>query len=393
MDVITPVNGFSSFGNTISPGSFSGIHFGYREPNSYYRKSALIFERTDSHNQGGNASGKIHFLLRNDGQYSATDLNDAVVTIDSDPNGNRGSVRFGVGNSTPQTLLHLSGSHTTTQFRLTLPSIANGAGNGEISLQSWVSEPGVSWDAGGIGMNVSNNNGSPSQFGRLNTQIGQSYIRFIPNGGAMEFNTTDNAGTSHKTSMYLSNGKLGIGTQNPTAKLDVIGGINISPDFGIRKSGDNWIIGYSNSLPGVVIGSGTETDQLTISSGGAERMRFSNNGNVGIGTSTPDNKLTVNGNIKAKKLIITQAGWADYVFKPNYKLMSLDSLNHFIIDKRHLPDMPDETKILKEGNDVGNTQVLLLKKIEELTLYIIQLNNKIEKQNKEIKLLQLKKNR
>jgi hypothetical protein len=114
-------------------------------------------------------------------------------------------------------------------------------------------------------------------------------------------------------------------------------------------------------------------------------------GNVGIGVINPSDKLVVDGNIKAKKLIITQTGWADYVFKPNYNLMSLDSLNHFIKEKQHLPGISDEKAIIKEGNDLGNTQVLLLKKIEELTLYIIQLNNKIEKQSKEIKQLQQKK--
>jgi hypothetical protein len=224
-----------------------------------------------------------------------------------------GNKNVGIGTTLPQTLLHISGSHYSTQLRLTLPATSNGAGNGDISLQSWVSEPGVSWDAGGIGMNVSNDNGSPSQFGRLNTQIGQSYIRFIPNGGGMEFNTTDNAGTSYKSSMYLSNG------------------------------------------------------------------------NVGIGTITPDNKLTVNGNIKAKKLIITQTGWADYVFDSSYQLSPLSEVEKYIKANKHLPGIPTEKEVSKNGIDLGENQVSLLKKIEEMTLYMIKLEKEITSLKNEMK--------
>ena len=101
-------------------------------------------------------------------------------------------------------------------------------------------------------------------------------------------------------------------------------------------------------------------------------------GNVGIGTTTPDNKLTVNGNIKARKLIVTQSGWADYVFKPTYKLMTISSLEKYINQNGHLPDIPNEKSITENGNDIGQTQTLLLRKIEELTLYIIKMEKEIQ---------------
>lgn len=98
----------ASIGGTISPGSFAGFHFGYLEvANTAYRKSALVFERTDNNNQGGNASGKIHFLLNNASSSSATALSSAVVTIDSDANGTNGTVRMGVGQSSPLAALHV----------------------------------------------------------------------------------------------------------------------------------------------------------------------------------------------------------------------------------------------------------------------------------------------
>ncbi|MCG3165285.1 MAG: hypothetical protein POELPBGB_01047 [Bacteroidia bacterium] len=128
----------------------------------------------------------------------------------------------GIGTTAPSALLHIWGAHSTTQSRLTLPAVNNGGGTGEVNLQLWVSEPGVSWDAGGIGTNVTNNNGTPSGFGRINTGLGQSYIRFITNGGAMAFNTTNNAGTYYQT-MYMVNGNVGISTTNPQGKLHIVG--------------------------------------------------------------------------------------------------------------------------------------------------------------------------
>jgi hypothetical protein len=98
----------ASIGGTISPGSFAGLHFGYLETgNTAYRKSALVFERTDNNGQGGNASGKIHFLLNNVASQSATALSSAVVTIDSDAGGTNGTVRMGIGQSSPLAALHV----------------------------------------------------------------------------------------------------------------------------------------------------------------------------------------------------------------------------------------------------------------------------------------------
>ncbi len=109
-----------------------------------------------------------------------------------------------------------------------------------------------------------------------------------------------------------------------------------------------------------------------------------NNGIVTIGTSTnpaPGDgnlKLAVNGNIYTKKLKITQTGWADFVFDSDYRLLPLDKLEEYIKQHHRLPDMPAEKEVLANGADVGDQQVLLLQKIEELTLYIIELKKEVE---------------
>jgi hypothetical protein len=92
-------------------------------------------------------------------------------------------------------------------------------------------------------------------------------------------------------------------------------------------------------------------------------------------------KLSVDGSIVAKEMIITVSDWSDFVFKPDYKLMDLNSLESFIILNKHLPGLPNATSVAKDGIEVGNMQKILLQKIEELTLYVIEL----KKDNEEIK--------
>ena len=124
------------------------------------------------------------------------------------------------------------------------------------------------------------------------------------------------------------------------------------------------------------------------------KMRIGANGNVGIGVATvgADYKLYVNGFIKAKKLRVDINGWADYVFDPSYNLMPLPELAKFISVNRRLPEIPTAAEVEKEGIDVGSNQTALLKKIEELTLYIIEQNKKLESQQMRIEVLEKKMN-
>jgi hypothetical protein len=119
----------------------------------------------------------------------------------------------------------------------------------------------------------------------------------------------------------------------------------------------------------------------------------SKDGSVGIGTNIttdPDYKLFVDKGIKTKKVKVTQAGWPDYVFHQQYKLPSLIEVEKFIKANNHLPEVPSAEEIEKDGLNLGDNQATLLKKIEELTLYIIDLNKKSEEQNKKIAELEKK---
>ncbi len=120
-------------------------------------------------------------------------------------------------------------------------------------------------------------------------------------------------------------------------------------------------------------------------SANAELFRVLGNGNIGIGTNNPQSRLSVNGDLFSKKVKVTQTGWPDYVFKSDYRLLPLSQLESYIIQHKHLPGIVTEQEVSVSGVDLGDNQAALLKKIEELTLYLIEQNKKLEEQNSRLK--------
>lgn len=112
---------------------------------------------------------------------------------------------------------------------------------------------------------------------------------------------------------------------------------------------------------------------------------FYTTGNVGIGTNAILNyKLAVDGKIRAREVKVDNDTWADYVFFKNYKLPTLEEVEKHIQDKGHLINIPSAAEVEANGIELGEMNKLLLEKIEELTLYVIQ-------QEKRIKSLEKKK--
>lgn len=131
----------------------------------------------------------------------------------------------------------------------------------------------------------------------------------------------------------------------------------------------------------------TTIEECAITTGTYQNRNAYFAANVGIGTTAPDEKLTVKGKIHTQEVRVDMAGplVPDYVFANDYKLKSLQEVEDFIKENKHLPEIPSAKEIEKNGLMLGEMNMSLLKKMEEMTLYMIEQNkkiNKLEQQNK-----------
>ena len=218
----------------------------------------------------------------------------------------------------------------------------------------------------------------------------------LVNGSAGSFSVGDNLAFMRGAGelMRITNGgNVGVGTTAPDEKLSVSGAIRVTSNANNWNTQTSGIIDYYLNNMRIVAGAPASTSNgmtfITTNSGAnVNAMQILGNGNVGIGTTSPSEKFSVNGNIRSKKLIVTQTGWSDYVFYKNYRLKPLSEVEAYIKANKHLPDVPSAKKVETDGIDVGENQALLLKKIEELTLYMIEIkkeNERMKNDNQQIK--------
>jgi hypothetical protein len=193
-------------------------------------------------------------------------------------------------------------------------------------------------------------------------------------------------------------GNVGIGTTTPLAKLHVLGGEIRITGAGVSGSGSGANITFydsDNTTRRGFVGDGSSgnTDIYLLAdvggalnfgaNGVASKMFISTIGNVGIGTINPDAKLTVNGTIHSLSVVVdTNIPVPDYVFKNDYNLPSLAEIKTYTDKNHHLPGVPAAAELEKNGIDLGEMNMTLLKKVEELTLYLIEKDKQLQEQQK-----------
>ena len=182
-----------------------------------------------------------------------------------------------------------------------------------------------------------------------------------------------------------NNGNLGIGLNSPSAKLHV-NGRTITKYFTLYDENQPPEGGYVllSDIDGNARWSDPSGFGLWQQNSNDNDIYF-NDGNVSIGTeeSFVDYRLAVNGKIISEEILVKfYSDWPDFVFKEGFKLESLESVEAYIIDNKHLPGVPSATDVHDNGIKLGEMNAILLQKIEELTLYTIEQQKMIEKQSK-----------
>lgn len=152
--------------------------------------------------------------------------------------------------------------------------------------------------------------------------------------------------------------------------------------------------GTAGTISTASLGGGANYSPMRFLTASQVRMTILENGYIGIGTTSPTVALTVAGNIYAREVKVNvNAGAPDYVFAKEYRLLTLKEVGDYIRQNKHLPEVPPALEMEKEGINLSEMNMLLLKKIEELTLYAIDQNSKVDLLMEQLKAQQEEINR
>lgn len=289
----------------------------------------------------------------------------------------------GIGTSNPLAKLHIE-SGSNNSYSAILATSLNGQFNNKLVVSS-SNLFDVNTETFRISHefnDVSNRNNGYIGFNR-GTDVGHGFLTFGSNGT--------------ERMRIDGSGNVGIGTLSPQSKLEVNGDITI-PNGG--RIG-NWLTSafqYDNKTMGHYSLGWFQESQNTaygpslwasawggmkFFTGGMPRLTVDFSGNVGIGTTNPQNALDVKGTIRATEVKVESVDkFADFVFEKQYKLPTLNEVHAYINENGHLKDIPSAQEVKENGMSLTEMNVKLLQKVEELTLYMIELQKQVEELKK-----------
>ncbi|MEO9804385.1 MAG: hypothetical protein ABJF04_14100 [Reichenbachiella sp.] len=227
----------------------------------------------------------------------------------------------------------------------------------------------------------------------------KNFAQIVNSGGGYFTFHTNNNGSVEERLKLANNGFVGIGISAPAYQLDVNGNLAIGRQgnagvINFRRGTDGWVeaakIGFNGADEGhdfafkLSSGSGAFTFHTNNNGSVDERLRITSFGNIGIGTTTPDSKLTVAGKIHSREVQVSVDAGADFVFEEDYELTSLEELDQYVKENKHLPEIASAKEMESEGIHLAEMNIKLLQKIEELTLHMIEQNNQLHEQKSEI---------
>ena len=346
--------------------------------------------------QGDGIDGIAYIQGRDDSDTSDIGLQfrtqqdgNIIEAMRIDKNGN-----VGLGTTSPNYKLHATGTIATNAHLLIgaggtseFGIIPGAADQNQLGFAHGGNYLMVLNENGNVGININNPsaklhlNGNAIIEGTvdcresINARQGGDYVDLRINARKL----TLASGASNNTSPQIvikENGYIGIGNDNPSAKLHVSGNAIIEGTVDCRES-------INAKQGGDYVDLRINARNLTLASGTSNNTSpvifINENGNVGISTTNLGGyKLAVDGSIGAREIEVTTATWSDFVFADDYILKPLSEVAQYIEANNHLPDVPSEAKVLKDGINLGEMDAILLQKIEELMLYTLQQQKELD---------------
>lgn len=333
----------------------------------------LVFDSNEIYSTNSLALGSAYdqdFYFRNVNTSGHKDL----MIIKS--NGN-----IGVGNTTPDSKLHLS---STDEIVLKLEADTDNSNEShnsriEMSQDGGLVKAFVGFDETNHGSNkfvIGSTNGSLSHRDAFVLNTGNGYIGMGTFSPSSQLHIDQDI--NNRVGLKVVNSNTG-----ENARTDLrLGNGNEAKDLLITKNSDGRTT--NGGTQGASIWNIQGNLRLIAGSGGRGIYVADPTGNVGIGTESPSSKLDVAGGIKANQVTLAIGSFPDYVFKPGYDLLSVDEVEKYIRENGRLPKMPSENEVKAQGMDVGQINVLLVEKVEELTLYLIEQQKQIDRLNQKL---------
>lgn len=218
----------------------------------------------------------------------------------------------------------------------------------------------------------------------------------LTNSSGQTFNIFNNLGSLTPVKLYVGGNDytrgLQIGSDTGNHPIGILGKVGIG-NLGEGVAGtslDHLVIGNGTNSQGVVLhhGSGSSAAYSFIDNTGALRSRLLYRSTTDILSlqyggsdriTIVDDQIEllrdtdVNGTVRSKEVIVEATNWPDYVFQEGYTLPTLSELEIFIAANKHLPEVPTAQEVEEKGVELGEMNKILLKKMEEMTLYMIEL--------------------
>jgi hypothetical protein len=315
-------------------------------------------------------------------ELNASAGDNAIVRLNKNGASNYSTLRFKTSGTVNWDLGMQASDHFKLQYtpnNVTVLDVDNVTRNLGILTNDFSEAVNIGGSLGVIGASITKGSNAGFQlqdrtanaYGGWNWYADAGKINLFRYGGVGNTLTIDQAGS------------LGIGTSAPGYKLDVNGRMRL------RHNGVTSGIWFNNSTNTESSFIGQYTDNLWGIFGNAWQFALNrNDGTVYLGSPNLDAenlalgagyKLRVFGKIISEEVRVQlKTAWPDYVFEKNYKQLPLDELEKFVNDNKHLPNVPSAKEIEKDGQHLGEIQIKLLEKVEELTLYILELKKEIE---------------